>query len=340
MPKAPAPTLLEVLGVERKELVASNLMAFFLNPAGEHGLGTLVLKALLDEEGDGLTSLDSDMDGFEVRTEVLTQEGTRIDIRVEGPDFVCCVENKLYASLYNDLESYREHAHQRADDAKKTILLVLCLSPPDPDLPLFDFNVVTYAKLFGRVESLLDTRRVKSDSDYVSLLLDFIRTLRRSESTAMAVNSDFLTLAKNQEEGLDQLLAHVKQLKDDARDKVDAVREAIEAQLADADETVPTYLGHWSGPLHDSILYEIPHSNGGKLVLGVRLRPSGWSIRIMAKNTTPEAVLKDLRSRGLGVEPIPEEQDRLRLTGFDFEWADSDAEVGAAAAERILQIRA
>ena len=125
-------TFMEVAGVERREVTISKVLAFFLESEAEHGLGDLWIRSLLaaaagtDERfnpGVLQTSPTSCL------TEVVTvnvRRNLRIDVVVESPDFVLGIENKIGASLYNDLFAYAGQVRDMAGD-RAPLLLTLTL---------------------------------------------------------------------------------------------------------------------------------------------------------------------------------------------------------------------
>ena len=82
LPQAPRiePTILEIAGYPHYENVASNILAFFLDPNSGHGFEVAVLGSLLAASGTEV--LDSDLDDVCVDREAPTESG-RIDLLVE-----------------------------------------------------------------------------------------------------------------------------------------------------------------------------------------------------------------------------------------------------------------
>lgn len=103
-------TLFSLGGRSYYENPASDLLAFFLTPDAEHGFGCLFLSVFMDcMKGDqGSMSFHS----VTVGREVETQEGNRIDVLVEGSDWVLVIENKVYHAQVNPFASYETHARK------------------------------------------------------------------------------------------------------------------------------------------------------------------------------------------------------------------------------------
>jgi hypothetical protein len=144
-------TFFDICDYPHYENVISNVVAFFFDPVKGHGLGTLCIEALIqviEPETYGI-------DGFwEVDREVRTDNGNYIDIVLRSESSVIVIENKIYASVYNDLQDYIGFI-QRTNKGKKVYGVVLCLQPQNQEGIFNEFKIVTYDEYFGRVLQLL-----------------------------------------------------------------------------------------------------------------------------------------------------------------------------------------
>jgi len=108
------PDLFSISGFPHYEDVLSNWYAFFMDPSGPHGLGTLFLEVLLElaNAKDNVTIGSS----MAVRRELTTPEGKAIDLvvhdgeetgdGVQGAMNAIVIENKVYHHLNNRLDLY------------------------------------------------------------------------------------------------------------------------------------------------------------------------------------------------------------------------------------------
>src|SRR5206468_2456342 len=62
-------TLLEISRFPRSELACSNILAFFLDPNEEHGLGDIVLNSLLEASGHDKECMNQRLESVEVKRE-------------------------------------------------------------------------------------------------------------------------------------------------------------------------------------------------------------------------------------------------------------------------------
>jgi PD-(D/E)XK nuclease superfamily len=94
-------SLMGVLGIRHLEVRHSTVLAWLLDPAGGHGLGTGLLKRLLPRVG---LSPDDARDTVSVTTEELCRHpdgdnAGRVDIVVRGAGWILVAENKIWSGL-------------------------------------------------------------------------------------------------------------------------------------------------------------------------------------------------------------------------------------------------
>lgn len=89
----------------------------------EHGLSNIVLNLLIKVliSHNINIELSDNKDKFEVNREYTTLKDNRIDIVIQNENLVIGIENKIYASIYNDLENYSNTLNK----LKKTSIKVL-----------------------------------------------------------------------------------------------------------------------------------------------------------------------------------------------------------------------
>lgn len=121
------PTLFAVGGRGHYENPASDLLAFFFRPNGEHGLGNLFFSTYLECIEQQPRQF---MDVVSVEREVVI-EGGRIDLEILGKDWCLIIENKIRHKPFNPFGNYEAHA----DKSGKGKKLFSILSPHKTDLP-------------------------------------------------------------------------------------------------------------------------------------------------------------------------------------------------------------
>ncbi|MDR1115108.1 MAG: PD-(D/E)XK nuclease family protein, partial [Tannerella sp.] len=214
-----------------RENVWSNLLAFYLDPRKEHGLGNLLLKTLLEtlsetagcEDARAITPVR-----VKVNREYLTTTGCRIDIVVSSDTFVLGIENKVNAPLGNDLKDYAKAIEKLADE-KKCFKIVLP-KYPQRDLKGGFVNVL-YADLLSAVKRRLGDYAGYADTRYLIFLHDFLNTIENNLNINMMTNNPELMefILKNENEII-RLSEHYGKFKEYAKRKLEKVCELIDVE--------------------------------------------------------------------------------------------------------------
>ena len=139
----------------------TELLSFFLDPAKPHDLGDSFFKGL--EAAIAKDKVLLDLGELEsVETEVVTQNGKRIDLVVETENALILIECKIYHHQNNPFDEYTAFGNNRISkpnqdsSPKKLIKLVLCLSGKiSPDLTAKDWKGLSYNDLVQHIEQNL-----------------------------------------------------------------------------------------------------------------------------------------------------------------------------------------
>ena len=218
-------TFMEIAGYPHYENVCSNILAYFLDPEQQHGLGTLVLDALVNvRESD--PSNESVGSNLSVEREVYTDSGNRIDIFIESDTHAILIENMIFAGVENPLADYTDYLDHRTpqDVAKRTFLLTLFPTDEGKD---YEFENLTYATFVDRIRSRLGHHVSRADTRYLTLLLDVLNTLEYlKEGTRM--NQRFVDLLAERKGDVESLLSELSEFTDELRKKVQQLRGLID----------------------------------------------------------------------------------------------------------------
>ena len=194
--------LFDVLGISRREIRHSRVLAWLLNPRGTHGLGDLFLRWFLLEVatiaetqgvGDVMTKEVADW-----RLEQVSSRAERrnIDVLVlgQGDRFVCAIENKINIGEHsNQLERYRKVVDRQHPTWKHVYVFLT----PDGRDPAKDADKAAYVPLTHEavaviIERVLESEEAQLNPDVASLLQQYTFTLRRR---VMETTSDVESLA-------------------------------------------------------------------------------------------------------------------------------------------------
>ena len=252
-------TFMEVAGIEHREVTISKILAFLLCSEEEHGLGDLWARSLMaaaaeSDERFGLEAMR--VSPTSCTTEVVTanvKRNLRIDVVVESPDFVVGVENKIGASLYNDLEAYAGQVRDMAGD-RVPFLLTLTLhneavatsewaaSSERAGVALANVTVVnTSADASGKVNSLLKANsanfRAKDVNVTTTYDADSDAVVKATGATVGGFNASF-----NSAQTDTTVNATAKLINDNSYLAFNSLKVAVNGKVAsDADAQTPTW---------------------------------------------------------------------------------------------------
>ena len=197
-------TFMEVAGVERREVTISRVLAFFMESEAEHGLGDLWMQSLLAAAAEVDARFDPkalQTSPASCSTEVVCANAScnlRIDVVAESPDLVLGIENKIGASLYNDLATYAGQVRDMAD-GRLPLLLTLTLQDEGPATSGWVAGCeergvalcnVTYDALFARVKEGAGNVMLSADREWLGNMRDFMITIENLGETKMQFDTE------------------------------------------------------------------------------------------------------------------------------------------------------
>lgn len=186
-------SIFDISGYPHYENVCSNVLAFFLDPEKEHGLGDLILSSLLklaqhpQEQSIGAASIER---------EFSTNAGGRLDILIRTDGFVIGIENKIFHHLNNDLDDYQSTLKSQSKDSLTIVGVVLSLHPVAPAESSSFINIL-YGELWAEVEAGLGIYAAEASLKWMAYLLDFIHTTKSLAGKSMELNETDLFLIEN-----------------------------------------------------------------------------------------------------------------------------------------------
>jgi hypothetical protein len=179
-------TLFDIAGFPNYETVMSNFYSFYLDPNGQHGFNDLFISALSDiieRKTKGLSVIANSKICYTER-EVNTDNGKYIDIVVREPsesddrvENAIIIENKVDASVYNDLMEY----YNSIKVNKNKIGVVLSLRQ-EADLPE-EFINITHDEFINQVEQSSGSYFLNADLKQTVILKEFIQNIKNMSQT-------------------------------------------------------------------------------------------------------------------------------------------------------------
>lgn len=279
-------TLLEISGYPHYENVASNILAFYFDPAEEHGLKDLLLSAFFQMAG--IEELPP-MDGVEVLRETGTDAANRIDLLIDSEAFTIGIENKIFHWLANDLEQYAQVIDRRGRGKNIVIKAVLGLNSIRATQPLKGgFKSYTYAKLWQQVRAILGQYIANANSKWVTYLIDFMETTTNLAGHNMDLKrTDQFFIEYNNL--IEKFLAEHNAFLGRLNQKVTNLRAMIDEASAARALSKPPWVYNKSCVVLD---FQIAESY--TIAFDLYLKPIGWELQLFARNKKSTGFLHKL----------------------------------------------
>lgn len=171
-------TIMDIAGIDHLETKWSSIYAYFFDPNEAHGLGTLFYDSLSDIILQKCSDKKLQLNDFSVEVEVPAKdkEGTTkfIDILLTDGEYAVIIENKVYAHLYNPLETYWDSIEI---EQEKKCGVVLSLNKINAEKHNPNFINITHEKLIKQIEKNLFKHYHKAEPKSLLFLQDFIQNI-------------------------------------------------------------------------------------------------------------------------------------------------------------------
>ncbi|SNY58411.1 PD-(D/E)XK nuclease superfamily protein [Arsukibacterium tuosuense] len=218
----------------------TDILAFFCDSNGQHKLGAIVLKALLYCLQEEYHQLDHALAGPPER-EVTTKTGKRIDLLLEGTNWVMLLENKIYHQQNNPFSDYEKFIQEEQETrfSGKTKLFVV-LSPAG-EKPHNGWHGISYPTLISALKVQLAEQFISQPINKWSLLLrEFILHLESlmSQPSVNQQTRDFVL--KN--------LASIKEMQQTKLQAINEYHQHLQTELQNKlGQDVVIRLHNWNG---------------------------------------------------------------------------------------------
>lgn len=266
----------------------SDVLAFFLWPEAEHGLGNRVLEALLSCLPQG-QALDASLVCAPER-EASTEKGNRIDMLLESDEWVLVLENKIRHQQNNPFEDYQDHLKTEAAYRHKDFYYVVL--SPEGKAPA-GWHGIAYKALLTALSECLGKAFITGPvNKWLVLLREFILHLESlMMKSAIPETTERFVL-----ENLDQI-QEMLNLKNNV---IKSVQEEglryLENHFADQGYEISTRLNHWYG--YPALRYAFSHwVSASDVVLYLNATPGEtFDVRTYACNLTSEALREEAKA--------------------------------------------
>lgn len=178
--------IFEALGMVRQEIRHSNLLAWLMNPAQNHGLGDaflrgFLLKTSVNASDAGVETISPiDVDVWDLSATEVRREWKNIDIALvnQSNKFVCVIENKVYSGEHSDqLRRYREDVVEQEFPDYTHHYVLLNVTGDEPSDP--EYVRITYGEVCEIIERLLEMRASTAGDELAIALSHYVTMVRR-----------------------------------------------------------------------------------------------------------------------------------------------------------------
>lgn len=233
-----------VLKLEHYEIRHSNFLAWLLNPQESHKLGDVFLKKFLEKINEINNNVyNIPIDEISNKNITIKREWQNIDILIEGEDFVCVIENKIYSGENGtQLQNYEDIIENEIQN-KKAIYIYLTLNEETPSDEKYK-NITYSGSILPILEDIIDGAKdqVKSFIKQYINILEYDLQLKKAKKT----NKDILYISNKHKTILDYLYeikdnlydVHFKnnELDNDYQQKIKAIQVVFSFQKNLQDE--------------------------------------------------------------------------------------------------------
>ncbi len=293
-------TFMEISGYPYFENVCSNILQFYFTPDEEHGFGHL----LVDSMGKLLwPDFPESTAEIEVRREETTTSNKRIDLVIEGADYVIGIENKINAGVQNDLEHYWQHL-ENLSKGRKTYGVLLSVWETDPNLALHGFKPLTYKTFFQKILQDIGASLLSIQEPHLTYFRDFIKTLENLRSSNNAMDKQYLQFFREHRHDVNNLLAAAREMNLEIRTKLNQLNQCI--SISHFPSNTPQRV--WVSPskILGCVWLNFTIAPSAILEAEIVVTVEGWYVHFCNVKCSQEVVSNWLEQCGLECEINPE----------------------------------
>lgn len=210
--------LFQVLKFEHGEIRHSNVLAWILDPAESHGLGSLFLKkwlmrAIHESSGEGEVPVSAvDIDGWQLVSVEVRREWRNIDLLLvltfaTGRQWVVCIENKILSAQHsNQLLRYRRIVEAEFALAERRLYLFLTKGEEAPEDSAY--IKASYTQVHKALKDCVESRSHAIGDEPRVLLDNYLRLLEEKFMDESEIARTALRIYQQHRRALDVIFEH------------------------------------------------------------------------------------------------------------------------------------
>lgn len=230
--------IFSICGRGHYENPISDLLAFFIDPSEEHRFDDLFLTSLF--EAAGLTPPTGPCDPPPTREEC-TNQGNRIDLVVEGEDWVLVIENKIRHQVINPLDDYVDHMVERTKnlEGENRHFVILCVREQKPKPT--GWHTVTWRSYVDRIKQNFASRLTEPrNMKWQVIMREFLLNIEQECGDEIMDTGRIELVRKNYSTIRDIQAMHAEYLQHLAAEGIKALKEANCSEAYSKQQTWPT----------------------------------------------------------------------------------------------------
>ncbi len=288
--------IFEAMGAVRQELRHSDLLAFLMDPAQNHGLGAAFLKRflkrVLTRAGRAPVSV-IDIDVAEMQAAEVLREWRKIDILIHDREnrFLCAIENKIGSrERPGQLSAYRAVVSREFPDYRAVFVYLT----PEGDAPSHeDYIPLSYGEIAELVDAVCGAHESTLGADVYTLMRHYTAMLRRHIVTDSEIAELCRRIYRRHKQALDLIFEYrpdlqldiseyLRKLVEEQEDSGIAPRHStkryIDFSLSEWNDIPPLRSGKGSRPSGPVLLFEF-QNDPDRLTLYLLIGPGPDAVR-------------------------------------------------------------
>lgn len=303
-------TIFDIAGYPHYENVCSNILAFFIDPANEHGLGSLFLDSFFSLLGDEQYSTEQ----VDVTREFQTQNRGRIDIVVKTDQHIIAIENKMFHYLANDLNDYKKTIRNLAVQNDVTAIN-LVLSLKRIEVKDTDFHHIVFTDFLETIRQNLGKYATTTSQKWLLYLMDFIDTIERMTGSNMDINETVQFFIEN-----DDVLVRLTNERNAFLKKLANLIMQVKSMIEKPVNCHNQWIYAKTCLVHDFDL------SGHRIAFDLYVTPKGWEMQVFDRQDNSRTYLSKLFSTvALSAYKPTDIPNRFQLAKFELQNSDLSA---------------
>jgi hypothetical protein len=283
-------SIFDVAGYPHYENVISNILAFYFNPNNEHGLGSLLLSALMNQIGGN----EFYQENIQISREVSTNKGGRLDIVIETDNQIIGIENKIFHCLNNDLSDYSDTLDKWAKQNELDVVKIILSIKKEQEHS--GFVCVTYEQFLTKIRARLGEYVSTSSQKWLLYLVDFMSAIEKLYGENMEINKNDQFFIDNEDRVIALLNARNKFITK-LNNKVIELMEIIQKPISCEKQWIYAK----SCLVHDFKLSD------NSIAFDLYISPKGWELQLFGRNNKSQLYLSELFS----INPLSQQKFEL-----------------------------